>query len=266
MTSTTDKTYILVTGANRGIGYDLVLTLLKRYPEAILWASAREPASADALNQLANKDSRVHVVKLITDDEESNKKAVEEIKKVTNRLDIVVANAGINSPFVPVHEETTEYYKTNFNVNTLGPLYLYQATYPLLIATRLQEASKTDGTLPIPKFFITSSMVGSTGGVPAQFVNGSYGASKAAANHIASAIHHQTEKAGAVVIPYHPGLVVTDMARKTASEFGLTPDQMPGSISPEQCAEEYAELIVKATRDEHGGKFWGQGFAEPIPW
>jgi norsolorinic acid ketoreductase len=99
-----------------------------------------------------------------------------------------------------VHEESTEFYKTNFSVNTLGPLYLYQATYPLLIANRT-----ADGTLPIPKFFITSSMVGSTGGVPAQYVNGSYGASKAAVNHIASAIHHQTEKAGAVVIPYHPG-------------------------------------------------------------
>jgi NAD(P)-dependent dehydrogenase (short-subunit alcohol dehydrogenase family) len=83
-------------------------------------------------------------------------------------------------------------------------LYLYQATYPLLIETRLAAADST-GRLPPPKFFITSSMVGSTGGVPAMYVNGSYGASKAAVNHIASAIHHQTEKSGAVVIPYHPG-------------------------------------------------------------
>lgn len=108
--------------------------------------------------------------------------------------------SGINSPFVPVHAENVEFYKTNFQVNTLGPLYLYQATYPLLMETRTKDPS-----LPAPKFFITSSMVGSTGGVPAMYVNGSYGASKAAVNHIASAIHHQTEKVNAVVIPYHPG-------------------------------------------------------------
>lgn len=101
-------------------------------------------------------------------------------------------------------------------------MYLYQATYPLLIANRI-----ADGTLPIPKFFITSSMVGSTGGVPAQYVNGSYGASKAAVNHIASAIHHQTEKAGAVVIPYHPGMPPARVIKLT----GLIPFLLFGKAS-----------------------------------
>lgn len=90
-----------VTGANRGIGYDLVLALLKRYPNAVLFAGARDPTSADALNELANSDSRVHVVELIADDEESNKGAVEEVKKVTDRLDIVVANAGALASSLP---------------------------------------------------------------------------------------------------------------------------------------------------------------------
>lgn len=87
-----------MTGANRGIGYDLVLTLLKRYPNAVLFATARDPSSADALNDLVKQDSRVHVVKMITDNEESNKQAVEEVRKVTDRLDIVVANAGTSVP------------------------------------------------------------------------------------------------------------------------------------------------------------------------
>lgn len=57
------------------------------------------------------------------------------------------------------------------------------------------------------------------------------------------------------------------MVRNTASDMGLTPEELlPGAISPEQCASEYADLIVKATRAEHGGKFLGRGFAEPIPW
>jgi hypothetical protein len=32
-----------------------------------------------------------------------------------------------------------------------------------------------------------------------------HGASKAAVNYLAVAIHHQTEDVGAVIIPYHPG-------------------------------------------------------------
>lgn len=83
-----------VSGANRGIGYELVLALLKRQPEAVIFAGARDPAKANELNDLASKNPNVHVVQLVADDEESNKKAVEEIKKVTDRLDVVVANAG----------------------------------------------------------------------------------------------------------------------------------------------------------------------------
>jgi hypothetical protein len=57
------------------------------------------------------------------------------------------------------------------------------------------------------------------------------------------------------------------MVRKTAAEMGIKPEELlVGAISGEQCGEEYADWISKATRAEHGGKFWGQGFAEPVPW
>lgn len=40
------------------------------------------------------------MVKLVVDDEQSNKDAVEEVKKVTERLDVVVANAGQSDKFL----------------------------------------------------------------------------------------------------------------------------------------------------------------------
>lgn len=85
-------------------------------------------------------------------------------------------------------------------MNTLGPLYLYQSTYPLLFSTRV-----TNPSLPPPKSFITSSIAGSIGGVPAPYINGAYGSAKAAANYLAHSIHRQTEQFDAVVIPYNPG-------------------------------------------------------------
>jgi NAD(P)-dependent dehydrogenase (short-subunit alcohol dehydrogenase family) len=68
--------------------------LTERIPSATIFAGARDPASSTELNGFAKKHPNVKVVKLIADDAESNKQAVEEIKKITGRLDIVVANAG----------------------------------------------------------------------------------------------------------------------------------------------------------------------------
>lgn len=100
----------------------------------------------------------------------------------------------------PVHETDPKVYSEMFNVNTLGPLYLYQAAYSLLIAPRT-----TDKTLPPPKFFITSSVLATMGGFIDNPIIAPYGVSKAAVNYLALAIHHQTEPVDAVVIPYHPG-------------------------------------------------------------
>lgn len=156
-------------------------------------------------------------------------------------------------------------FKTNFAVNTLGPVYLYQATYPLLIASRKNDSDTAKPTCP-PKFFITSSAVGSMGAYYTMFINASYGISKAGANYLALSIHHQTEDVDAVVIPYHPGLVASDMGKRSGKELGM-PEDMPGVLTPDQSAEEYAELIIKSNRAEHGGKFWAQGVeGGQLPW
>jgi norsolorinic acid ketoreductase len=99
-----------------------------------------------------------------------------------------------------VHAVDTAVYRKQFEVNTLGPLFMYKATYPLLIETR--EKNKD---LPPPKFFVTSSIIASMAGYLSQFIVAPYGMAKAAVNYLALSIHHQTEHVGAVVVPYHPG-------------------------------------------------------------
>ncbi|KAJ9092787.1 hypothetical protein QFC21_006662 [Naganishia friedmannii] len=262
MSSTQQGPFVLISGANRGIGLRLVTAYLERNPSAVIFAGARDPTKAIELNELAKKNpEHVHVIKLVADDAESNKEAVEQVKKVTDRLDVVVANAGIASGPEAIETADVNLYKSIYEVNTLGPLHLYQATYPLLIAPR--KVNSKDA--PTPKFFITSSALGSLGAYFASFPATAYGVSKAAVNYVALAIHHQTEDVGAVVIPYHPGLVMTDMGPKDAEAFSHIPN-MPKAITPEQSAEEYVDLIDRSTRAEHGGKFWGQGSSEPYPW
>lgn len=55
---------------------------------------------------------------------------------------------------------------------------------------------------------------------------------------------------------------MTDMNTKS----GIDMSGFPNAISPEQSGAEFADLIVKATRAEHGGKFLGQGSDGPLPW
>jgi norsolorinic acid ketoreductase len=50
------------------------------------------------------------------------------------------------------------------------------------------------------------------------------------------------------------------------TKSGIDMSGFPAAISPEQSAAEFADLIVKATRAEDGGKFLGQGSEEPLPW
>lgn len=83
-----------VSGASRGIGLHLASAILERYPHAFVFAGARDPSTARELNAIAGTHENVKVIKLIVDDEDSNKRAVAEISEVTDRLDIVVANAG----------------------------------------------------------------------------------------------------------------------------------------------------------------------------
>jgi NAD(P)-dependent dehydrogenase (short-subunit alcohol dehydrogenase family) len=72
----------------------------------------------------------------------------------------------------------------NLQVNTLGPLVLFQAVYPLLKATTAS-----------PKFIAISSFAGSIGsmslGMSVKSI--AYGTSKAALNFVMRKLHHEND-------------------------------------------------------------------------
>ena len=98
------------------IGLELVTQLATR-PDAIVFAGARDPTRADSLHALANAHpERVHVIKVVSADKENNKAAVEEIKRVAGRLDVVLANAGIGDSHEKALEVPTEQMVRHFEV------------------------------------------------------------------------------------------------------------------------------------------------------
>jgi NADP-dependent 3-hydroxy acid dehydrogenase YdfG len=61
----------------------------------VVFAGARQPDAASDLHALAKEyPGKLHIVKLTSADEADNRAAIDEIKKIAGRLDVVVANAG----------------------------------------------------------------------------------------------------------------------------------------------------------------------------
>ena len=97
-------------------------------------------------------------------------------------LDVVIANAGATDSFQPPATINIEETKALIDVNTIGPLVLFQAVLPLLQKSRN------------PKFVAVSSAVGSIGGMELRpYPMFGYGASKAALNYIVRKIHFAHE-------------------------------------------------------------------------
>lgn len=86
------KLIVVVSGANRGIGYGLASTLAAR-PNVIVFAGARD-AAAQTLTDLAAKRPNVHPVQLNSGNTADNAAAIAHIKKIAGQLDVIIANAG----------------------------------------------------------------------------------------------------------------------------------------------------------------------------
>ena len=118
----------LVTGANKGIGYEVVKKLSANHPtDVILLGSRDEKRGKDALIQLG-APLNVKVLMLDTTLKESIEHAKQEIKKkYGGYLDVLINNAAIVNSASGVHP-----LKDIFNTNLYGVKQMNDAMSPLL--------------------------------------------------------------------------------------------------------------------------------------
>ncbi|KAI5476640.1 short-chain dehydrogenase/reductase SDR family protein [Pseudohyphozyma bogoriensis] len=199
-------TVYFISGANRGIGFGLVQSLVAR-PNTVIYAGARDPSKATALEELSKAHPGViHIVKLSSTSVEDANSAASLVEATSGKIDVLIANAGIAYDMSPVAQITLESYQEHWEVNAKGPLILFQALYQLL--------EKGDS----PKFVLISTLAGSiTTNQP--YPLGAYGSSKAAANFILTKINTEHEKLTALAL--HPGFVKTDMGNTGAKKVGM---------------------------------------------
>jgi norsolorinic acid ketoreductase len=177
--------------------------LLRPYTTVI--AGVRDPANtaAKALNSLPTaSDTRLIIVKIDSLSETDPQAAVQLLQSEhgIEKLDIVIANAGMAKHAGPAYETPIAEMRDHFEVNTIGPLVLFQATKPLLERSSL------------PKFVVVTSRIGSIGHMDfGQLPVTAYGSSKAAVNYIVRKIHF--ENPDLIAFPIHPGYVVAILKR-----------------------------------------------------
>ncbi|RLV86996.1 hypothetical protein JA9_001153 [Meyerozyma sp. JA9] len=247
------KTYFL-TGANRGIGLSMAKQLAQD-PNVKLIATARNPSGATELQDLAKTNAHVKVVQLDVSDENSIKKAVLEVAKLTDSIDVFVNNGAIGQAFSPVLKTPKEQWVNHYNTNVVGPILLLQQIYPLIKGDK--------------KIIFISSLVGSLGTtLPISF--SAYGQSKAALNYSIKDLGKEIGKEGYTVVAVHPGVVGTDMGQDAGRLLGEE-DPSAGAffesaevLTPDQSAESLIDLF-KGLTQESNGKFFSYDKSE-LPW
>jgi norsolorinic acid ketoreductase len=160
-------------------------------------AAVRDPTkdTSQSLTTLpTGKNSKVIIVKIDSLVEDDAKDAIAGLDSSIDHIDVVIANAGDskNSPVATVSIESIKYHHS---LNTIGPLLLFQAAWPLL--------QKSTG----PKFIVISSSLGSLIDGPKYVASGlhpgAYGSSKAAINYLVKILHHEHPEL--VTLPICPG-------------------------------------------------------------
>ena len=218
-------TSILITGAARGIGYQLA----SQYAEAgaRVYATCRDPDRAQKLKTLAaTSNGRLTVHKMDVGDAASVKACAAELGGAP--IDVLINNAGVWGGLETQTFQNMDYenWAYEFNIMAMGPFRVIQEFLPNVLASEQR------------KIVTMSSQVAAH--VYDHVIGYSYASAKAAVNRLMTALAAELEDQGVIVVPMHPGWVKTEMAGDVAD------------IEPEESAAGVREVIARMTLADSG--------------
>ncbi|KAB5571684.1 hypothetical protein PHYPO_G00227880 [Pangasianodon hypophthalmus] len=222
---------VLITGTSRGLGLQMVKHLvgISERPKKII-ATARNPATAQELQQIAKSHAEVHIVPLDVVNDASIEAAVQKVSSIVGPagLNCLINNAGI-AIMSDLNSETRDGMMKTFQCNTISPLFITKAFLPLL---RAAAAVCDGGAMSVNRAAVInmSSVLGSLqlnwGEGAATKLHG-YRVSKAGLNMVTRSLAVDLQPDGILCTVVHPGWVQTDMGGKQAP---LTPEESISSL------------------------------------
>jgi NAD(P)-dependent dehydrogenase (short-subunit alcohol dehydrogenase family) len=234
----------VVTGANRGIGFEISRQLAQRGYAVIL--TARDPAKGRAaVRVLAREGLDVTFHQLDVTDTAGIKRFARHLRRKVGRLDVLVNNAGIylEGGYVDdrlpesIFDESIDKVRVTMETNLYGPYQLCQALIPLM---------REGGYGRVVNVSSRSGQLNEMGGREA-----AYRMSKAALNALTRILAAELPGGQVLVNSMSPGWVRSDMG---------------GPKAPKTLAEGADTAVWLATlpnRGPHGGFFRER---KPIPW
>ena len=127
---------VLVTGANKGIGYEVARQLARK--DFHVFVGARNPrAGRKAADQIANQGGKATFIEVDVADNASVKDAAREFSKIADHLDVLVNNAGmVVDGDDAILKFSDDLLRKTLETNTLGALRVTRAFAPLLTRSK----------------------------------------------------------------------------------------------------------------------------------
>jgi len=236
--ATMDKQLAVVTGGNKGIGYEICRQLARKGLRVVLTSRDAEKGR-EARNRLEKEGLDVLHYQLEVTDQASVAAIASHLESEYGRVDVLVNNAGISidSRSTSVLREKEETFRITLETNFYGALRMCQALVPLMQKNHYGRVVNLSSGL--------GQLDDMGDGTPA------YRVSKTALNALTRMVASAVQGDNILVNSMCPGWVRTDMGGPGASR------------SVEQGAET-AVWLAMLPRDGPTGGFFRDN--KPIPW
>jgi NAD(P)-dependent dehydrogenase (short-subunit alcohol dehydrogenase family) len=239
----------LVTGAGRGIGRAIALTLATAGAKVALVAR-----TADDIQQVAQDirhgGGEALAVAMDVTNPNSVRSVVEETEKAFGALSILVNNAGVPGPYGPIDVVDPSQWWTAQTINVLGPFLFMNAVIPVM--RRLQRGR-------------VINIVSNAGLQPVPHLS-AYAVSKSTLTRLTETADLELRSSSVRVFALHPGNIRTDMARGTlaspeaqrwlADGLAVIRDRKPEESAADlaRCCD-VALALAAGRHDDLGGRY-----------
>lgn len=150
-TTNSQQTSVLITGGNKGLGFEAARRLGEQGWTVFL-GSRDEGRGQAAVEKLSAGGAHVVLIPLDVTSDASVAEAVRRLREHTDRLDVLINNAGTPGRILPPAEAAADEIHSVYDTNVYGPIRVTHAFLPLLRAAshpRVVMVSSAGGSFAV---------------------------------------------------------------------------------------------------------------------
>jgi NAD(P)-dependent dehydrogenase (short-subunit alcohol dehydrogenase family) len=238
---------VLITGGNRGIGFEFVRRYLER--KDTVFATYRDEKRAQEIMALETRGyDDIVPVRMDVKDEASIMAAFDAVAERAGQLDVLINNAGMGDNSIDMTDPYAHKEFGHLKAEALLEIYHVNAVAPIIITQKFVELMEWAED---PRVAFITSQLGSIGRRTGSG-HYSYNASKAALNMLGRLFSFDLAGMGIKSVLLHPGWVKTSMGGPDAE------------VSVKDSVEGMLQVIDNLTEEQNGRFLDWHG--EELPW